>query len=114
MDIKSNNPDDYLIYLNSQLIIWKDCNNDINHETFNKLFEKRFNKKFMIYNLTQTKILFSENQDKILDFKTPDYPSYNLEFLLTFSISAKNWLTLDSYNILIVFDSLKNVRQTFY
>lgn len=57
--------------------------------------------------------MFSDNQDKILDFKAPSYPSYSLEFLLTFSVSAKNWLSLDSYNILIVYDNLKNVRIIF-
>lgn len=108
--MKSANPDDYLIYLNSQLIIWKESDNNIDHDHFNQLFGKRFNGKFMVYNLTNKKICFSDNQDKILDFKTPDYPSYSLEFLLTFSILVKNWLSLDSYNILIVYDSLKNVK----
>lgn len=64
----------------------------------------------MVYNLTNKKVNFVDNQDKILDFKTPSYPSYSLEFLLTFSISVKNWLSLDSYNILVVFDDLKNVN----
>jgi len=111
--MKSSNPDDYLIYLNSQLVIWKESDNNIDPDHFNKLFEKRFNRKFMVYNLTTKKINFSDNQDKIVDFKAPEYPSYSLEFLLTFSISVKNWLSLDSYNILIVHDSLKNVNFHF-
>ena len=108
--MKSSNPDDYLIYLNSQLVIWKESDNNIDQDHFNELFEKRFNRKFMVYNLTNKKINFTNNQDKIVDFKAPEYPSYSLEFLLTFSISVKNWLSLDSYNILIVYDSLKNVN----
>ena len=102
-----------MIYLNSQLVIWKDSDNNIDHDHFNKLFEKRFNKKFLVYNLTDKKINFSDNQDKILDFKAPQHPSYSLEFLLTFSISVKNWLSLDSYNILIVHDNLRNVKKIY-
>jgi len=90
-------------------VLWKDFDNGIDHENFNKLFEKRFDKKFIVYNLSNKKIDFYDNQDKILDFKTPEYPSYSLEFLLTFAISVKNWLSLDSHNILVVFDNLKNV-----
>jgi len=108
--MKSNNPDDYLIYLNSQLIIWKDSDSIIDDDYFNKLFVKRFNNKFMVYNLINKKISFTDNQDKIIDFKAPEYPSYTLEFLITFAISVKNWLSLDSYNILVVFDKLKNVN----
>lgn len=113
VDTKSSNPDDYLIYLNSQLIIWKDSPEDlIDHDNFNKLFDRRFNNKFMVYNLTNKNINFKSNIDKILDFQAPDYPSYLLEFLLTFSVSVKNWLSLDCYNVLIVFDTLKNVKIT--
>jgi hypothetical protein len=109
VDSVVHNIEDSLIYLNSQLILWKE---DINHEdeSFNELFRHRFSNKFMVYNLNDRKIEFKTNQDKIVDFKAPDYPSYTLEFLLTFAISAKNWLAIDSYNILLVHDSLKNPR----
>ena len=97
------------------MIIWKDSGDEIiEHENFNKLFERRFNNKFMVYNLTNKIVNFKNNQDKILDFEAPDYPSYLLEFLLTFSVSVKNWLSLDSYNVLIVFDTLKNVNFLYY
>lgn len=100
---------DNIIYLNSQLVLWR---HDINHEdeSLNQIFTFRFNQKFMIYNLTARKIQFKTNTDKILDFKTPSYPSYTLEFLLSFAISAKNWLSNDSYNILIIHDELKEPK----
>jgi hypothetical protein len=105
-----NNIEDNLIYLNSQLILWK---HDDNYEDdlYNKLFSFRFNNKFLIYNLIPgRKVEFQTNLDKLLDFIAPDSPSYTLEFLLTFAISAKNWLSLDSYNVLIVHDDLKNAK----
>lgn len=103
------NIEEDLIYLNSQIVLWKE-DNSYDDENFNQLFEFRFNNKYMIYNLTNRKINFKKDTDKIIDFKAPDYPSYTLEFLLTFAISAKNWLSLDSYNILIVHDDLKNPK----
>lgn len=104
-----------MIYLNSQIIIWKDSGEDlIDHENFNKLFHRRFDNKFMVYNLTNRNINFKTNVDRILDFQAPDYPSYLLEFLLTFSVSVKNWLSLDCYNVLIVYDTLKNVKRRFF
>lgn len=103
------NIEDCLIYLNSQLVIWRDDTN-YDDDSFNQLFTHRFDNKFMIYNIMNKKIDFKLNQDKIIDYKVPDYPSYTLEFLVTFSISAKNWLSLDSYNILIVHDDMSNPK----
>ncbi len=102
------NIDDNLIYLNSQIILWKKSDY-YDNDAFNQLFNHRFNKKFMIYNLSENKLEMNNNMDKILDFKPPTYPTYTLEFMLSFAITAKNWLSLDSYNILIVHDDLKNV-----
>lgn len=109
LDVKEEKIEDSLIYLNSQLVLWKETNS-IEDENFNQLFKHRFDNKFIIYNLIERKIDFSDNLDKVVDFKAPTYPSYTLEFLLTFAISSKNWLSLDSYNILIVHDDLKNVN----
>lgn len=103
------NIEDNIIYLSSQLILWKDDKN-YDDESFNSIFNFRFNKKFMIYNLNQRKINFKKDHDKIIDFVTPDHPSFSLEFLLTFSISAKNWLSLDECNVLIIHDQLKSPR----
>jgi hypothetical protein len=102
------NIDDNLIYLNSQIILWKKTD-QFDNDSFNQIFNHRFNKKFMIYNLSEQKLEMKNNMDKILDFKPPTYPTYTLEFMLSFAITSKNWLSLDSYNILIVHDDLKNV-----
>lgn len=105
----ATNIEDNLIYLNSQLVLWKE---DLNHsdDSFNQLFSFRFNNKFLVYNLTRRKIDFKTNLDKVVDFSPPDTPSYTLEFILTFAISAKNWLSLDSYNILLIHDDLKSPK----
>jgi hypothetical protein len=107
--IQSSNIEDSLIYLNSQLVIWKE-NSNFDDDSFNQIFSYRFNKKFMIFNLIERKIEFKSNSDKILDFKVPLHPAYTFEFLVTFAISAKNWLSLDSYNILIVHDNFDNPK----
>jgi hypothetical protein len=108
------NIEDSLIYLNSQLVLWKE-NKNFDLDSFNQLFLHRFEKKFMIYNLTDHSIDFKGNDgnERVIDFKTPSYPAYSLEFLLSFAISAKNWLSLDTYNVLIVYDDFKNVRKLF-
>jgi hypothetical protein len=104
------NIEDSLIYLNSQLILWKE-NPHYDWDSFNQLFLHRFEKKYMIYNLTEKRIEFEQGNEQVIDFKTPTYPAYTLEFLLSFAISAKNWLSLDTYNVLIVYDDFKNVKR---
>lgn len=105
----AKNIEDDIIALNPQIYIWKvDLNYD--DDSFNQVFTHKFDNKFMVYNVIKKKIGFKLNQDKITDFKIPDYPSYSLDFLLTFSIAAKNWLSLDSRNILIVHDDLSNPK----
>jgi hypothetical protein len=105
---EDENIEESLIYLNSQLVLWKE-NKQYDWDSFNQLFMHRFENKYMIYNLTDKRIEFTKGNEKIIDFKTPAYPAYSLEFLLSFAISAKNWLSLDTYNVLIVYDNFKNV-----
>ena len=49
------NIEDNLIYLNSQLILWKK-NKNYDNDSFNELFTHRFDNKFMIYNLSEEKV----------------------------------------------------------
>jgi len=63
----------------------------------------------MIYNLSGRKIDFKKNADVIIDFNPPKLPAYNLEFLLTFAISVKNWTSLDPENIILIHDDITNV-----
>lgn len=100
--------DDTLIYLNSQVILWK-YDSSIDDEAYNQVLNHRHNNQYMIYNLLNRKIHFQRNLDTIIDFKTPDLPAYTLEFLLSFSVSARNWLSLDQYNVLIIHDDTSNV-----
>lgn len=99
---------DNLIYLNSQIVLWKYSNN-FTDEEFRDTFNHRFENKYIVYNLLERKINFEKDFDKIIDFVDSSLPIYPLEFILTFSISAKNWLSLDPFNILIVHDELNSV-----
>lgn len=100
--------DDTLIYLNSQVILWK-YDKTVDDEAYNQVLNHRHKKQYMIYNLLDRKIKFQKDFDTIIDFKTPDLPAYTLEFLLSFSVSARNWLSLDQYNVLIIHDDISNV-----
>ena len=62
----------------------------------------------MIFNLTERAITFNEKID-IIDFNSPKMPSYSLEFLLSTAISAKNWIALDSNNLIIFHDTVQSV-----
>jgi hypothetical protein len=108
-EVEPGNIEDSLIYLNSQIVLWRE-EPAYDDENFNQIFSFRFNKKFLVYNLMKRKVEFKQDCDKVIDFITSDYPSYSLEFVLSFAVSAKNWLSLDSYNILIVHDDLKSPK----
>ena len=113
MNQKIANIEETLNYLTSQILVWK-SDPLIEDENYNQLFNQRHNNKYMIYNLSNRKIKFKKNPNVIVDFQVPDYPAYSLEFLLSFSVSAKNWLSLDQYNLLIIHDTLENVFHLFY
>ena len=57
MDMQTSIIEDSVIYLNSQIILWK-RDLSIDDDNFNQLFSFRFNNKFMIYNLLNRKIEF--------------------------------------------------------
>ena len=110
-DKTEKNIEDSIIYLNSQIVLWTENTNfDDEQNVMGLPFSFKFENKFLVYNLMNKKLDFKNNQDQLIDFNVPDYPSYTLEFLLTFAISAKNWISLDSYNILIVYDDLKTPK----
>ena len=102
-------PDDTLIYLNSQVILWR-YDKSVDDEAYNQIFNHRHHNRYMVYNLLSRKVQWSQNVDSIIDFNVPDFPAYTLEFLLSFSVSAKNWLSLDQFNVLIVHDDISNVK----
>ena len=103
-DIEEN-----IIQLNNRIILWQE-DKDYDDWQFFQLINHNYKKNYMIYNLTERKIDIKTDLDKIIDFPAPNNPSYSLEFLISFSISAKNWLISNKNNILILHDDISNGR----
>ena len=103
-DIEEN-----IIQLNNRIILWQE-DKDYDDWQFFQLINHNYKKNYMIYNLTERKIDIKTDLDKIIDFPAPNNPSYTLEFLISFSISAKNWLISNKNNILILHDDISNGR----
>ena len=105
---------DSLIQINSKIFIWLK-NSDFKDDEFISIIRSNFNDNYMIYNLLPEKINTNISQDKIIDFKLPNNPSFTLEFLISFCISSKNWLNAIEENILVIHDDLsKNDGNIFY
>ena len=105
---------DNLIKINENIILWLNDNNYLDCEFIN-LIMKDYQKDFLIYNITPRKIETNLVQDKIVDFKLPNNPSFTLEFLISFCISAENWLISENSHILIIHDDpLINEGKIFY
>jgi hypothetical protein len=50
-----------------------------------------------------------------MDFNLPNNPSFTLEFLISFCISAENWINAEDNNILIIYDDITvNEGKIFY
>ena len=105
---------DNIIPINNKIIFWiKDSL--FPSSIYFTYFSQNYGSKFLIYNISQTKLDTDISQDKIIDFNIPNNPSLTLEFLISFCISAENWINVDLSNILIIYDDiLKNEGQIFY
>ena len=105
---------DNLIKIHENIILWINDNNYLDCEYIN-LIIKDYKNDFLIYNITPRKIETNIDQDKIVDFKLPNNPSFTLEFLISFCISAENWLISDNSHKLIIHDDpLMNEGKIFY
>lgn len=105
---------DNIIKINEKVILWINDNNFLDLEFIN-LIMNDYKQNFLIYNITTKKIETNIIQDKIVDFKPPNNPSFTLEFLINFCISAENWLISDNSHILIIHDDpLVNEGKIFY
>ena len=107
---------DYIIKINENIILWVN-DNDTNYPDpqFISIFNLDYKSNFLIYNITKRKIETDIEQDKIVDFQLPNNPSFTLEFLISFCISAENWLSSDNSHILIIHDDPpKNEGKIFY
>ena len=102
-----------LILVTPNIFIWIDDKN-YSDEEFISLIFSNFKDNYMIYNILPRKIN-TKYIDKIVDFKLPNNPSYTLEFLISFCISAENWLSANKKNILIIHDDVTiNEGKIFY
>ena len=96
---------EYLININSNILLWV-YDKEFPDSEFISIIKQNYKEKFLIYNITPRKIETDSDQDKIVDFKLPNNPSFTLEFLIGFCISAENWISADNSNKLIVHDDL--------
>lgn len=105
---------DNLLQINSNIILWVD-DIDFPDSEYISLFKNDYEEKFLIYNMAPRKIDTELEQDKIVDFQLPKNPSFTLEFIIGFCISAENWLNVNSTNKLIFHDDLSvNEGKIFY
>ena len=105
---------DNIIKINEKIVLWINDNNFKDSE-YISLINQNYKENFLIYNITQRKIETDIMQDKIVDFKLPNNPSFTLEFLIEFCVSAENWLSSDNSHILILHDDPEiNEGKIFY
>ena len=105
---------DNLLQINSNIILWVD-DIDFPDSEYISLIKNDYEEKFLIYNMAPRKIETESEQDKIVDFQLPKNPSFTLEFIIGFCISAENWLNVDNSNKLIIHDDLSvNEGKIFY
>ena len=105
---------DNIIQINNKLILWTK-NESYHLSDYITYISKQISSNFLIYNITQSKLDTDLSEEKIIDFNLPKNPSFSLEFLISFCISAENWLNADINNILIIYDDIKiNEGKIFY
>ena len=105
---------DSIIPINNKLILWIK-NESYPLSNYITYISNKYNSNFLIYNITQSKLDTELSEEKIIDFNLPKNPSFSLEFIISFCISAENWLNADINNILIIYDDIKiNEGKIFY
>ena len=105
---------DSIIPINNKLILWIK-NESYTLSDYITYISNKYNSNFLIYNITQSKLDTDLYEEKIIDFNLPKNPSFSLEFIISFCISAENWLNADINNILIIYDDIKiNEGKIFY
>ena len=113
---KNNSFDNSIIKINNKIILWiKDTLNPKSNDIYITYISQKYTSNFLIYNISQRQLYTEISQDKIMDFNLPNNPSYTLEFLINFCISAENWINADISNILIIYDDITiNEGKIFY
>ena len=112
----NNSLENRIIQINNKILLWiKDTYNPSSNDNYITYISHKYTSKFLIYNISQTKLDTEISQDKIMDFNLPNNPSFTLEFLISFCISAENWINAEDNNILIIYDDITvNEGKIFY
>ena len=92
LDKPSKEIEETIYMINNQIVYWE-YDGGYTDDNFIQVFNKKFQKNYKIYNITSRQLEVKTDQDKIINLKAPDNPSYTLEFLMSFSIQAKKFLS---------------------
>lgn len=107
LDKPSKEIEETIYMINNQIVYWE-YDGGYTDDNFIQVFNKKFQKNYKIYNITSRQLEVKTDQDKIINLKAPDNPSYTLEFLMSFSIQAKKFLSSNPEHILIIHDDNQN------
>ena len=101
------NIEENLIQINNNVTLWIE-DSKFEDGQFLSIFKNKYKENFRIYNLTPRILNFTDNLEKVVNCHPPNYPSYTLEYLINFSISSKNYISLNEDNVLIIHDEIKD------
>lgn len=109
IDFKQKNINDTIIKISETVFLWQ-YNSSYEDEEYVEIFNRIFKCNYIIYNITPRKISFKNPiyASKIKEFKSPDNPAYTLNYIITFCLSAKDWLSTCESNIIIVHNDLND------
>lgn len=108
--------DDFIHYVSSKFAIWKkdkSLENEVSYfeSTFDHTFKEH---NYYILNFTNEEIAGWSKQEKILNFKYLNYPSYTLSFILEFALTIKRLDSSSNSPAFIFYDYLKTVSLLLY
>lgn len=107
LDKPTKELDESIYLINSHITLWQHDEN-YSDDDFISVFNQKFKNKYIIYNITPRKLQVKSNQDKIKDFKSPDFSSYTLEYIMSFSIEVKKHLKSNPDDVIIIHDDNQN------
>ena len=102
---------DFIIHINSQIVFWLlPEQNEYDDDSFIQVFNSKYTSNYIIYNLSPRQFTFKSKlpQNNIINYKAPDTPAYSLEFIINLAIAAKNYLSINDNNVLIIHDDAPN------
>ena len=102
---------DFIIHINSQIVFWVfPDQNEYDDDSFIQVFNNKYKSNYVVYNLSPRQFTFKSKlpQNNIISYKAPDAPAYSLEFIINLTIAAKNYLSVNDSNVLIIHDDAPN------